>query len=236
MSNDGVIAVERALSILDCFTPQKPNMSLAELAARSPLHKTTIFRLLNSLERSGYVVRNKEGIYSLGPRVLYLGRVYERGFKLAEVVMPVLTELMQQTGESASYYTPQEGGARLCLFRAQPYEGLHSQVLAGSVMPPDLSSTGRVFKVWDQFEPRGTDALPFFSSGMRDPYSASWSIPVFGPEDRFVAALTLAGLSERIRTLDADRMASLLRKAAIDLSERLGATREALLLIYEPPA
>jgi len=233
MSNDGVIAVERALSLLDCFSPQSPSMTLAELAAKSPLHKTTIFRLLNSLERSGYVVRGKEGVYSLGPRLLYLGRVYERGLQLADVVMPILTELTRQTGESASYYTPQRDGARLCLFRSQPHEGLHSQVMAGSVMPPDQSSTGRVFTIWDQLAPRGQDALPFFSSGMRDPYSASWSIPIFGAEDRFVAALTLAGLSERIRKLDADRMARLLREAAKALSMRLGATPEALDLIYD---
>ncbi len=236
MSNDGVIAVERALSILDCFTPQSPCMTLAELATKSPLHKTTIFRLLNSLERSRYVVRNKEGAYSLGPRLLYLGRVYERGFKLADVVMPVLTGLTGATGESASYYTPQDAGARLCLFRSQPHEGLHSQVLAGSVMPPDQSSTGRVFMIWNDLAPRGTDTLPFFSSGMRDPYSASWSIPVFGVEDRFVAALTLAGLSERIRTLDAGRMTALLRDAARTLSVRLGATPEALDIIYDDQA
>ena len=233
MSNDGVIAVERALSILDCFSPQSPSMTLAELAAKSPLHKTTIFRLLNSLERSGYVVRNKEGVYSLGSRLLYLGRVYERGFKLTDVVMPILTALTRDTGESASYYTPQPDGARLCLFRSQPHEGLHSQVMAGSVMPPDNSSTGRVFAIWNQLAARGRDPLPFFSSGMRDPYSASWSMPVFGSEDRFVAALTVAGLSERIRTLDADRVTALLCDAARALSLRLGATHDALDIIYE---
>ena len=233
MGNDGVVAVERALSILDCFTPQAPTLTLAELAARSPLHKTTIFRMLNSLERMGYVVRSREGVFALGPRVLYLGRVYERSFDLAKVVMPVLIDLMNATGESASYYVPQAQGSRLCLFRSQPLEGLHSQVLAGSVMPPDHSSTGRVFKIWDQLAPRGEETLPFFSSGMRDPYSASWSIPIFGSEDRFVAALTLAGLSERIRKLDAAHMSTLLREAARTLSMRLGASRQALDLVYD---
>lgn len=235
MGNDGVVAVERALSVLDCFSPAKPCMTLAELAARSPLHKTTLYRLLNSLERMHYVVRDHKGVYSLGPRVLYLGRVYERGFKLVEVVMPVLTSLMQQTGESASYYTAQQDGGRLCLFRSQPYEGLHSRVLAGSVMPPDDSSTGRVFKVWSQLAPRGAESLPFFSSGIRDPFSASWSIPIFGEDDQFVAALTLAGLAERIRAKDAQRTSALLRDAAFTLSARLGACRDTLMSVYETP-
>lgn len=83
MSNDGVVAVERALAVLDCFKPGDERLGLAEFAARLPLHKTTIFRLLNSLARCGYVLREPDGRYSLGPRVLYLARVYERGFNLS---------------------------------------------------------------------------------------------------------------------------------------------------------
>ncbi|CCN04628.1 putative transcriptional regulator, partial [Bordetella bronchiseptica Bbr77] len=175
MSNDGVVAVERALAVLDCFKPGDERLGLAEFAARLPLHKTTIFRLLNSLARCGYVLREPDGRYSLGPRVLYLARVYERGFNLSGVVMPVLESLSGQTGESAAYYVEgDQPGQRLCLFRHQPYVGLHSQVLAGSVMPPDRSSTGRVFAVWAQGQPGGDERLPFFSCGARDPYTSSW--------------------------------------------------------------
>ena len=233
MSNDGVVAVERALSVLDCFRPGAEHLSLADLAARLPLHKTTIFRLLNSLARCGYVVREADGRYGLGPRVLYLARVYERGFDLSAVVMPVLETLSEETGESAAYYVEGgEPGQRLCLFRHQPHEGLHSQVLAGTVMPPDQSSTGRVFSIWAQGSPRGEDRLPFFSCGARDPYTSSWAIPIIGNDDRFAGALTIAGPSVRLKNLDAPRLRSLILARANELARRLGASGEMRDVLY----
>jgi len=234
MSNDGVVAVERALGVLDCFRPGAERLSLADFSARLPLHKTTIFRLLNSLARCGYVVKEPDGRYALGPRVLYLARVYERGFDLAAIVMPVLASLSQETGESAAYYVESgQEGHRLCLFRHQPHEGLHSQVIAGSVMPPDLSSTGRVFAIWAQGRGKGDERLPLFSCGMRDPYTSSWSVPIVGDDDRFVGALTVAGPSERLRTVDAARYARLILQHADDLARRLGASAEVRASLYQ---
>lgn len=237
MSNDGVVAVERALSVLDCFRPGAEHLSLADFAARLPLHKTTIFRLLNSLARCGYVVREPDGRYGLGPRVLFLARVYERGFDLEAVVMPVLERLSADTGESAAYYVEGgEPGQRLCLFRHQPHEGLHSQVIAGSVMPPDKSSTGQVFAIWAQGERRDQVRLPIFSCGARDPYTSSWSLPVIGQEDRFVGALTIAGPSARLKTVDAKAFEAMILERADDLSRRLGASSDMRAVLYRPYA
>lgn len=237
MSNDGVVAVERALSVLDCFRPGAEHLSLADFAARLPLHKTTIFRLLNSLARCGYVVREPDGRYGLGPRVLFLARVYERGFDLEAVVMPVLERLSADTGESAAYYVEGgEPGQRLCLFRHQPHEGLHSQVIAGSVMPPDKSSTDQVFAIWAQGERRDQVRLPIFSCGARDPYTSSWSVPVIGQEDRFVGALTIAGPSARLKTVDANAFEAMILERADDLSRRLGASSDMRAVLYRPDA
>jgi DNA-binding IclR family transcriptional regulator len=232
MSNDGVIAVERALSVLESFRPGHEHMTLAELAEQLPLHKTTIFRLLNSLVRKGFVSRGPDGRYSLGAKVLYLGRVYQRGFSLADMVTGVLTRLMQQSGETASYYVPHGETDRLCLFRAQPAEGLHSQVIAGTVLPPDDSSCGRIFRIWYNGEPPPTDTLPYFSSGKRDPFSSSWSMPLFGVEDRFAAALVVAGLTERIKAADGVAICGALMQASWNLSRRLGASDPWLAHVY----
>ena len=234
MSNDGVIAVERALSILDCFKPGEEKLSLAEFAERLPLHKTTIFRLLNSLVRCNYAIRGNDGRYSPGPRLLFLGRVYQRSFDLSGAVMPVLEQLSRDTGESTAYYVEgAETGTRLCLFRAQPHEGLHPNVLAGSVMTPDDSATGRVFKKWVQLETLKDAPLPYFSSGVRDPYTSSWSVPIIGVEDLFSGALTLAGPSERLRTVDTRRFERILLKAASELSSRLGASKAFRQIMYD---
>jgi DNA-binding IclR family transcriptional regulator len=233
MGNDGVTAVERALSILDCFKIGSEKLTLAELSAALPLHKTTIFRLLNSLCRFGYIVRAADGSYTLGPRVLYLARVYESGFQLADIITPALRKLSEQTGESAAYYIASgDNGDRLCLFRHQPAQGLHSQVIAGSVMPPDNSSTGLVFKMWAQgpFKPPAT--LPFFSCGVRDPYTSSWSVPVIGGDDLFIGALTLAGPSARIKHADKAFIEKAIMESAWQLSSDLGASVDLREVMY----
>lgn len=234
MSNDGVVAVERALSILDCFQPGAERLSLADLSARLPLHKTTIFRMLNSLVRCGYAIRHKDGTYTPGPRLLYLGRVYERSFHLSELVMPVLEALSKKTGESAAYYVEgEELGSRLCLFRCQPHEGLHSQVIAGSVMPPDNSSTARVFKTWAQLEPTNEQTLPYYSCGQRDPHTSSWSVPVIGYENLFVGALTIAGPTVRLNRVDVTFFERTLLQAADELASKLGATADIREALYQ---
>lgn len=233
MGNDGVVAVERALEILECFRPGREHLSLADLSQELPLHKTTIFRLLNSLVRKGFVDRKEDGRFSLGAKVLYLGRVYQRGFTFNDTVMVVLTRLMTQTNESCSYYVPHGSEDRLCLLRAQPPEGLHSQVLAGSILPPDSSSCGRVFSIWYHGMPRPDEVLPYFSSGQRDPFISSWAIPLFGEEDRFAGALTVAGPTERVRSADDKPIRAALVHAAQELSGRLGATSSWLDTVYK---
>ncbi|PLM17205.1 IclR family transcriptional regulator, partial [Klebsiella quasipneumoniae] len=115
MGNEGVIAVEKALALLDCFRPGNDSLTLTELAQLSGYHKTTVYRLMNSLERMNYIIRHDDGTYTLGHRLLYLGKLYEQSFELARVVQPELQALSQASSESASWYVI-EGGQRLCLF------------------------------------------------------------------------------------------------------------------------
>ena len=54
----GVAAVDRALAIRDAFTDQDQKLSLAELAKRTGLYKSTAIRLAKSLEKGRYLHRS----------------------------------------------------------------------------------------------------------------------------------------------------------------------------------
>ena len=147
MGNEGVIAVEKALALLDCFRPGNDSLTLTELAQLSGYHKTTVYRLMNSLERMNYIIRHDDGTYTLGHRLLYLGKLYEQSFELARVVQPELQALSQASSESASWYVI-EGGQRLCLFRAEASQGLRHSNLPGSQFPLDGSAISKVLRHW----------------------------------------------------------------------------------------
>lgn len=226
MGNEGVVAVERALALLDTFKPGSEALSLAALAQSSGMHKTTVYRLMNSLERMNYVVRSDRGTYSLGPRVLYLGKLYEQSFHLSTLVEPVLHRLAAAAQESASYYVL-HNNQRLCLFRAEPSEGLRETRLPGTSLPLDDAAISHVLRYWQLGEPlfEKSPVLPLFTSGARDEHTAGFATPVFGEGDAFKAALSLTGVRSR---LDAARQSGSLDRlqleAAGELSRKLGAS------------
>ncbi|RYP51622.1 hypothetical protein DL770_011039 [Monosporascus sp. CRB-9-2] len=198
MGNDGVAAVEKALALLDCFKPGAEALSLAALAQASGMHKTTVYRLMNSLERMSYVTRSESGAYSLGPRLLYLGKLYEQSFHLSSVVEPVLHALAAATRESASYYVI-DHGRRLCLFRAEPSEGLRETRLPGTSLPLDDTAISH--------------------------HTAAFATPIFGSGDKFMAALTLSGAASRLEAARASGdVVTKQLQAASELSRKLGAS------------
>ena len=109
---DGVAAVDRALSILDALTDDR--VSLADISKRTGLYKSTVLRLIKSLEKAGYVLRMADGAYRLGSKVLLLGALYQRHFRTSDIVPPVLERLAAELHEGASFYIC-EGEQRVCL-------------------------------------------------------------------------------------------------------------------------
>ena len=115
MSENRVDAVERALLILDIFKEGEDLFTLAAMAERTSLYKSTILRLAGSLERFGYLVRDPGGVYHLGPSLWRLGSLYRRSFDLGEHIRPELRRIVQgpprplhfmfARGRNASAYT-----------------------------------------------------------------------------------------------------------------------------------
>ncbi len=103
----GVAAVDRALSLLNAFRPGDDALGLAELASRTGLYKSTVLRLLASLEHARLLQRLGDGRYGLGGQVARLHTLYAASFSLDRVVLPVLRELVANTGESAAYHVRQ---------------------------------------------------------------------------------------------------------------------------------
>ena len=77
-SSDGVAALDRAIAILNAFTPQERALTLAEIAARTGLYKSTILRLAGSLIRGHLLERLPDGLYRIGSGAFRLGAIYQR--------------------------------------------------------------------------------------------------------------------------------------------------------------
>ncbi len=98
----GTQAVDRALSILMWFDERTPELTVADVAGRLGVHRSTASRLLAALERSGLVeVDPATGSYRLGLRLVSLAGLVLNRYPVRALARGVLAELRDETGETA---------------------------------------------------------------------------------------------------------------------------------------
>ena len=103
-----VASVARALALLDALCESEHGLGVNELARRIAVSPSTASRLLATLEGAGMVQRDGQGPFRLGLGLVTLAdRVLAR-LDLRALARPVLVELMERTGETATLSIPGE--------------------------------------------------------------------------------------------------------------------------------
>ncbi|SHF05411.1 transcriptional regulator, IclR family [Modicisalibacter ilicicola DSM 19980] len=148
MAQDRVEAVERALTILEAFDATEECFTLAELANATGFYKSTLLRLLGSLERFDYVQRGGDGRYRLGPTPWRLARRHLPSRRLEARVQPVLDALAAASGETATLIAV-TGESAECRLVATPDSALRHELYPGQRWPapagvPTLDFAGGV--------------------------------------------------------------------------------------------
>ena len=192
----GVTALERGLAVLDVLGAAGTPLGLAELSKRTGFYKSTLLRLLASLERCRYAARQADGRYRLGPVLLGLGQAYASSFDLRSTLDPALSRLAAATQEAASFFV-REGDSRLCLARIEGRREVRDWVTVGTL----LSMQGAAGHLLRAFEAGYRPGLPmiYVSYGERTPEVAAISAPVFRMGSVLAGALTVSGTCTRFR-------------------------------------
>jgi len=100
-SDYAIQTVSNALRMLEAFYSDS-ELGVTELARRLGLHKNNVFRLLATLQQSGYIEQCSEtDRYHLGTRCLELGHAFSRDHTLMKRSRPILQELSHKTSETA---------------------------------------------------------------------------------------------------------------------------------------
>jgi DNA-binding IclR family transcriptional regulator len=182
--------------------------------------------LAGSLIRFGYLARNAEGQYRLGPTPLRLGSLYRAGHDIADQVRPALSRLVARTGETGGFYV-REGDRRICLFREPSPRPVRLHIEEGAAMPLDRGASAHVLMAFtDGMLPvheAVREAGVAISIGQRDPEIAAVAAPVFGQGGRLLGALGISGPVLRLGRAQAEAMAPQVAAEARSLSRLLGA-------------
>ena len=202
-SSSGVAVLDRAFAILGAFGPEDERLTLTELSRRSGLYKSTVLRLLGALEHGGFIRKLDDGQYTIGPQPLRLAAIYQKSFRVAPVIEPLLGQLSRDVGETSSFYV-REGNKRVVLHRVEPARPVRVSISVGDEFPIERGASGKILLAFsDMADARWApvrERMWAASYGERDRETAAASVPVLGATGNLAGAMTLSGPIARLGT------------------------------------
>lgn len=225
--DSSVRSVTRALSLLTLFSEDQPIWTLRELVDSAELPKTTVLRLIQTLETLGYLYARPDGRYCLGPTLIRLSRAVHQVWRLPVAADATMEALRERTRETVNLYVL-EGKARVCVAQKQGPQDIRYVIPVGVPLPLWGGASAKVlladhsskfvddilrlggkdagYKVWfmEEVERARSEGIAV-SHGEREPQASSVAAPIrTGPHT--IAALAISGPSTRF---SAERVAEI---------------------------
>jgi DNA-binding IclR family transcriptional regulator len=136
--------VQRAVRLIRHVAEGNPVLNMSETAKALKINRTTLLRLLHTLEAEGFVERRPNGAgFQVGLSLLEVGARALFSQDLVQVAVPVLTELAE-TLQLSSHLGVLDGTDVLYLVRRTPNTPLASNIRVGSRLPAHATTMGRM--------------------------------------------------------------------------------------------
>ena len=245
-----VPGLERGLRILGEFSREEAVLTAPELARRLGVPRSTVFRLLVTLEAMHFVERTPDGrAYRLGLAILRLGFEYLASHDMVELGRPLLDGLRDDTGYAASLVV-RDGRDVVYLHRSASRAPFATTVSVGTRLPAHATVFGHallgdlslaalralypepLLESRSRETPRDSAALFervqqvrkrgwVLAAGFFEPHICTVAAPVRGQDGHIIAAI---GLTVPGAAIAADKRAALVAQvcgAAAQLSALL---------------
>lgn len=240
-----VRSVEKAFHILSFFSMDETELSLSELQNFTKYPKSTIFRLLDTMQSLGYIDQNPDSHkYSLGFKFFYLGSIVQNTFDYRKISLPIMKTLAEETEETIELNIV-KGNERVCIEKVDSVQAIRNFVEIGERTPLHLGASGKVLLANLSEEKRNESIASLkltkkqlndllnelelirkkrfcFTHEERVQGSFSISSPIINHTRQVVAGLTVAGPIQRLTEQHKLHLIAKLIDATKMISMRLG--------------
>lgn len=239
-------SMDKMVNILSLFSLEKTSLSIKEIQQELNIPKSTIFRILNTLEQHQYIHKNEATHqYSLGYQFFRLGSIYQSNLDYRNVALPQMQLLMEETQETVELNIL-DGIYRVCIEKIDSPLDVRNFVRVGERKAAYLGASGKVMlahlpevemeSMLKKIEALDLLDIDHFRKEFEEIKKLGYAItygeriigtyaiaaPILGQGGKLVAGLTLAGPIQR---LSEERIAFLKAKclrAASRISKYLG--------------
>ena len=248
-------SILRAKNILGLLAQEVTGLRIGELATRLDLDRTTVFRIIVTLEQCGFVERTGDGkVYKLGVGIFEIGSAYIRSTDIHSVARPIMIDLSHRVREGV-HWAILSGEKAVCIDKIESPRGLGTTSKIGRAVALNSGSVGKVLLAFQSEDvrenllqsmdfPRFTDrTIPSadtmrveiekirragycLSLGEGEPDMACIAAPIFDHTGRVAAGISVGGHIQRFEdTANAGKLTKQLVDAARGISEKLGCAK-----------
>lgn len=222
-TESGVQSIDRACTILKCFTKQVNELSLCEISERTNLPKSTVHRILHALECNGLICQEEDsGYYHLDHALIKMGDIARESFSdISKIALPEAKWLSEQCEQTVNLYV-QAKNKRICIeqVKGPRYVSRYSQI--GNSLPLYCGASGLVilanmpteklnaYLSTVEIEPFTSNTVTSkerlkesvsevrkngyaFTCSERELYTASIAAPILNADKELVAVMALSG-------------------------------------------
>lgn len=238
---------EKMFNILSLYSMERTSLSISEIESELGYPKSTVFRILNSLEKHNYIERNPDNHrYSLGFNFFRLGSIVQSQLDFRKVALPFMKKLVEKTSETVELNI-MDGTSRVCVEKVDSPLDVRNFVRIGERKPLHLGASGKVLLAFHkkdevekilsrlEYEDENIQTSQLLSKledirkngycitkGERVAGSFAVAAPIFGHNGELIASLTIAGPIQRLTDEREKELASLLVEIARTISSHLG--------------
>ena len=244
-------SIVKTFGLIEALVSER-EVELSHLCRQLKLPKTTVHRILLTLESLGYVKQNPANSkYLASIKFFEIGRQVARRLNFIETAHAHLVTLSEKTGETINLGVL-DGVDVVCVDKVESKQQLKQDQPIGARHKAYCTSFGKAILAFLPDEerlrrlPQGT-IIPFTPNSLRSARAIEQNLrmvrekgyaedkeegtrgvrcvgaPIFDQDGKVVAGISIAGPSLRIRKDQIPRLAKLVKKAAASISEELGA-------------
>jgi DNA-binding IclR family transcriptional regulator len=147
---NGTQTLGRALDILFVLAEAEGTLTVSEIAEKVTIPESTAYRLIQTLEQNGIVLRKGKGQVGLGLRLFDLARSLHQQIdkELLDIARPIMKQLTQQTNET-SILCIRSGLNSVCVENVESRRIIRMSVKDGRILPLDRGASGKVLLAFE---------------------------------------------------------------------------------------
>lgn len=244
-SSSPVRAVERAIDILSCFTPETSELNVTELKRITGLSRPTLYRLLQTLEHKGLIYSSGDPLkFQLGFRIWSLAQAWSGGFPIVQVAEPLLDDLWRATDETVALMVTVSPSTRFCAIELRGQQPISFSRGTGYTETMYKGASGKVILAHLPFEQSEVALRDNVAKELREPLRnelkairengyavtfgeiipglAAVAAPVLNSNNYAEGSICVFGTESRLKGENLTRIIDLTCESAMKISKALG--------------